>query len=128
MEDKEFKLTITCNKEGIIKMEDSREPERKELGNGLLLILGDARMGVYSNFVWGSAKSIVHGFYGGILDARESQGEEGPFYRHVFREISMLISQLYGHVQPHGVITTEEALQKFNKEDSSQGGNGGSTH
>ena len=118
MEDaKKFHFTITCDETGIIDVVDSRQPEKKEVGKGLLFALGDANTQHFSVFAWGSGQSIIYSFCEGLMQAAEEEGEEAKFYKFVFSGIAMQMAYARQQLIKRNEMTAEDAVKKWSKED-----------
>lgn len=121
---KEFTLTITCADTGEVTLRDDRNDVEFK-GRGMLLHLGDHWEMKSHNFAWGSGSSIIHAFMNSLIGARDDQGEDGEYYRYIYRHIVFNIEKETGNLRKRGVITAGEAIEKYGK-----GGGGGndSTH
>lgn len=125
MEQKQFTITITCDENGDVSLTDSRIPQKEYRGKGMLLHLGDHWSDTYHNFAWGSGSSIVHSFMNSFIGAGEDMDVDADYYRYVYAHIAMNIEKATGSIRQKGVITANEAMEKY----GGGGGTGsGSTH
>jgi hypothetical protein len=113
----EFTITITCNDKGEVTLRDNRNGTEFK-GRGMLLHLGDHWEMKSHNFAWGSGSSIIHAFMNSMIGAREDQGEDSDYYRYIYSHIILNIEKETGRLRQRGVITADEAIEKYGKGES----------
>ena len=111
-----FVITITGDESGVITAHDSRSGETEKWA-GVAIILGTVAEQKFAPFFWGEYASIVYGFYGSIMSARNEQGAIGEHHRNILGRICRMIMELYGHLRKAHEFTAEGITEKWDQED-----------
>ena len=107
-----FVITITGDESGIITAHDSRSGETERWA-GVAIILGSVAEHKFAPYFWGEYASIVYGFYGSIMSARNEQGAIGEHHRNILGRICRMILELYNCLRRAHEFTAEGITEKF---------------
>ena len=111
-----FVITITGDETGIITAHDSRTGETENWA-GVAIILGSVAEHKFAPYFWGEYSSIVYGFYGSIMSARNEEGDVGQHHRNILGRICRMILELYGHLRRAHELTAEGVVEQWEGED-----------
>ena len=107
-----FVITITGDESGIVTAHDSRSGETEQW-DGVAIILGSVSEHKFAPYFWGKYESIVYGFYGSIMSARNEQGAIGEHHRNILGKICRMILELYNCLRKAHEFTAEGIAEKF---------------